>query len=371
MQYFPIIGLLGPRQCGKTTLVKHIAEKHGEEAIYLDLESQRHLAILSEPELYFRTHQSALVVLDEIQVRPDLFPLLRSAVDEARTPGRFIILGSASPALLRQSNESLAGRVSYHELSPFNLLEIEGLEKHRLVGGYPDSFLAPDDIAFQWLENYIRSYVERELPALGLRTTPANIYKLLRMVSHIHGSLLNIENLSRSLGISATSVRNYLDFIENAFLIRRLQPFHINTNKRLIKSPKIYIRDSGVLHSLHGLYKAKELEFHPISGASWEGYCIEQIIQLLPETVQPYFYRTQHGAELDLILVKGVEPIATVEIKLTVAPKTTKGLHSAIFDIGVEKNFVIARIEERFSLAENIVACSLEHFITQELPQIL
>ncbi|MEQ9300023.1 MAG: ATP-binding protein [Cyclobacteriaceae bacterium] len=364
LAHFPCVGILGPRQCGKTTLSKLLMDKLGKQAVYLDMESERDRSALSSPELFFDQHMDECIVLDEIQVHPDLFPILRSSIDKNRVPGRFILLGSSSPHLLRKSNESLAGRESYHELSPFNLLEIDKPLQHRLTGGYPECYLFEDvDISFEWLANYVASYVQRELPALGLNTHPHNIQKLLTMLAHVHGNLLNIEQLSGSLGISATSVRNYLGFIEDAFLIRRLKPFHANLKKRLVKSPKVYIRDVGVLHQLLGIGSRKDYEFSPQLGASWEGYVIEQILQLLPAPYLSYFYRTHQGTECHLVITKGDQPIISVEVKYTAAPKMTKSFTTAIDDLGTKNNFIIVPREEDFPLTDNVQVVGLETFL--------
>lgn len=364
LKHFSCVGILGPRQCGKTTLSKLLMEQLGKKAVYLDMESARDRAAISSPELFLDQHMNDCVVLDEIQVKPDLFPILRSSIDKNRVAGRFILLGSSSPELLRKSNESLAGRVSYHELSPFNLLEIDRPLEHRLIGGYPECYLfKDDDVSFEWLSNYVASYTQRELPALGLNTSPQNIHKLLSMLAHLHGQLLNIEQLSGSLGISATSVRNYLDFIQGAFLVRRLQPFHNNLKKRLVKSPKIYIRDVGVLHQLLGINSRQDYEFSPSLGASWEGYVIEQILQILPSPYQTFFYRTHQGTECDLVIVKGSLPLLSVEVKYTAAPKMTKSFTTAINDLGTKKNFIIVPREEDFPLREDVQVMGLEIFL--------
>ena len=364
LAHFPCVGILGPRQCGKTTLSKLLMTKAGKQSVYLDMESERDRAAISSPELFLDQHMDDCVVLDEIQIKPDLFPILRSSIDKNRVPGRFILLGSSSPQLLRKSNESLAGRVSYHELSPFNLLEIDKPLQHRLTGGYPECYLLDDvEVSFEWLSNYVASYTERELPALGLNTNPQKIRKLLTMLAHVHGQLLNIEQLSGSLGASATSVRNYLDFIENAFLIRRLAPFHANLKKRLVKSPKAYIRGVGVLHQLLGINSRQDYEFSPSLGASWEGYVIEQVLQLLPSPYQAYFYRTHQGTECDLVIVKGAKPLLSIEVKYTAAPKMTKSFTTAINDLETKRNFIIVPREEDFPLREDVQVMGLETFL--------
>ncbi|MEO9871731.1 ATP-binding protein [Ekhidna sp.] len=368
LQNFVSVGIIGPRQCGKTSLVKSLTKENDKTTIYLDLESERDLSVLSSPELYFDEHLEECIILDEIQVKPSLFPILRSSIDKHRVPGRFMLLGSSSPHLLRNSNESLAGRIVYHELAPFNITEIDHFAKHRLVGGYPECYLQKDEsLAFEWLGSYIDSYINRELPALGLNVSSVSLLKLLKMLAHVHGNILNIEQLAGSLGISASSVRNYLDFIEGAFLIHRLQPYHTNLKKRLIKSPKIYVRDAGVLHSLLGISSQEDYEFSPYLGHSWEGYVIEQITQLLPRKYGYHFYRTHQGTECDLVITKGDLPILSVEIKYTAAPKMTKGFTIAIQDLNTSSNFIIVPREEDFQLNDHVRVQGLETFIKKEI----
>ena len=371
LSYFPSVGIVGPRQCGKTTLARQLINAMDKHVIYLDLESSRDLSILNEAELFFDQHINDCIILDEVQVKPDLFPLLRSSIDKNRIPARFILLGSSSPKLLRQSNESLAGRISYHELAPFHLSEIDEQQKHFLRGGYPESYLQQKEkMAFEWLNNYIQSYVDRDFAALGLKASPSTLYKLWRMLAHIHGNILNTEQLSRSLGISATSIRNYIDFMEEAFLIRRLPSFHINIKKRLVKAPKIYIRDSGILHALMSISTFSDLEFHPSIGASWEGYVIEQIAQALPDTKEVHYYRTHQGSEVDLVITKGLQPIASVEIKYSAAPKVTKSLAISIEDLQTTRNFVIVPEEQDYLLRKDIRVTGLRKFLSETVSSL-
>lgn len=364
LSYFPVVGVLGPRQCGKTTVVKQLASRLSKPIIYLDMESSRDRSVLNDPELYFGQHHDECIIIDEIQLYPELFPIIRSSTDRDKKPARFIILGSSSPKLLRQSNESLAGRVSYHELTPFLLTEIDNDIKHRIWGGYPDCFLSDSDpISSEWLTNYIQSYTERELPQMGLNTSPSNIFRLLKMLAHLHSQLLNINQLSKSLGISATSVKNYIDFLSEAFLIRLLPPYYQNSKKRLIKAPKIYIRDTGIFHSLAGISNQQELEFHPQLGDSWEGYALEQIINNLPQTIEPLFYRTQHGNEVDLVLVKGTTVLAAIEIKNTLSPKPTRGFHLSIEELNPRKKVFVVPAAENHQLENNIYVMGLREVI--------
>jgi len=361
---FPVVGVLGPRQCGKTTLVKKLSDKFSKPTIYLDMESSRDRSVLNDPELYFNQHAEECVILDEIQLYPELFPILRSVIDRDKKPARFIIIGSSSPKLLRKSNESLAGRVSYHELTPFLITEIKNKDKHRIWGGFPDCFLSDsDEFSYEWLQNYIQSYTERELPQLGLKTSASNIYKLLRMLAHSHSQLLNINQLSKSLGISATSVKNYVDFLSEAFIIRLLQPYYHNTKKRLVKAPKIYIRDTGIFHALIGISNKQELEFNPQLGDSWEGYVVEQIINHLPKNIEPMFYRTQHGNEVDLLLVKGQKVLAAIEIKNTLSPKPSRGFRISIEELSPEKKVSVVPSDENYELEKGLFVMGIREVL--------
>ncbi|MCF6351984.1 MAG: ATP-binding protein, partial [Cyclobacteriaceae bacterium] len=346
LDFFPVLAIVGPRQVGKTTIAKSLRNQVGKEVIYLDLENPRDTAKLQDPVLFFENNEKICIILDEIQQMPELFPILRSMVDANRIPARYILLGSASPTIIRDSSESLAGRVTYKELTPFNLVEISStgteVNKHWLRGGFPDAYLVKnDELSFDWLENFIKSYITRDLPMLGLTIDSRTIYKLWAMVAHMHGSVLNMSNLGKSLGVSSMSIRKYLSFLEGAFLIRLLQPYATNLKKRLVKAPKVYIRDSGVLHELININSWASLEINPMLGNSWEGYALEQIIQNAGKKLTYYYYRTQDGAECDLVLVKSNKPIASIEIKYTASPKTSKGMLQSFTDLKAAFNFVI------------------------------
>jgi len=367
---FPVTGIIGPRQVGKTTLAKHISTFLSKETLYIDLENPRDNIRLSDPNLFFEANLNKCVILDELQLMPELFSILRPMIDLNRTASRYIILGSASPLLIRESAQTLAGRIAYIELSGFNLTEIG--EKHRnklwLRGGFPDAYLAQDDdIWFQWLENYIKTYIERDLPMLGLNISRSIIRNLWIMVAHMHGNVVNYSNIARSLELSSTTIKKYLDFLENAFLIRQLQPFHKNIKKRLVKAPKLFIRDTGVLHNLLNITSAFDLEGNPIKGNSFEGFVIEQILQLANSLYQPFFYRTQHGAECDLILTKSLKPVFAIEIKYSSAPQLTKGNRIAFDDIGAKYNFIITPDSDDYLLHKNIRVCSLYIFLSKYL----
>ncbi|KFZ44540.1 ATPase, partial [Smithella sp. D17] len=300
LKTYPVVGILGSRQVGKTTLAKAIKEMVRTDAIYLDLELPSDLNKLQDAELYLRQFEKSLVIIDEIQRMPSLYPLLRALVDQNRIGGRFLILGSASPELIRHSSESLAGRIIYHELTPLNLFETDAgkLKNLLLRGGYPNSYLAKnDDESFIWRESYIKTYLERDIPQLEIHIPAMQLRRFWTMLAHSHGQLWNASKIAGSLGISAPTVRRYLDILESTFIVRQLQPYHNNTKKRLIKSPKVYIRDSGLNHALLRIKTLDDLTGHPSVGASWEGFVIEQIVSLLPENSQYYFYRSNAGAE--------------------------------------------------------------------------
>ena len=371
LQYYPVVGIIGPRQVGKTSLSKILQSKIDKESVYLDLENPRDISKLLDPVLYFEDNVDKCVILDEIQNMPELFPILRSMVDSNRIASRFIILGSASPDLLKNSSETLAGRIAYVELSPFNLTEIgteNNFEKLWLQGGFPDAFFMPDsEMAFNWHLNYIRTYVERDLPSLGLSVDKMLLNKLFQMLSHIHGDIVNYNSISKSLGIDSKTVKKYISFFEGAFLIRQLKPFHTNIKKRLIKSPKLFFRDTGVLHYLQNIIDKENLYGNPLLGNSWEGFVIEQIIQVLPDKYQYYFYRTHDGAECDLVIAKSQVAIMAIEIKYTSAPKLTRGTTIALDDLKAEYNFVITPNSDDFLLRKDVRVCNIFDFLTKYL----
>lgn len=363
---FPVVGLLGARQVGKTTLAKRIAGQNFGSTVHLDLEKPSDLARLSEPELYLRQHASKLVILDEVQRRPDLFPVLRALVDEARHPGRFLVLGSASPDLLRTSSESLAGRIVYHELQPLTAEETglrgEAALKLWTRGGFPLSFLAESDPAsLEWREAFIATYLERDIPKLGIRVSATILGRFWQMLAHAHGQLWNASKIAASLGVTPPTVRHYLDILQDSFLVRQLQPYHPNLRKRYVKSQKVYVRDSGLLHGLLGLGSLDDLLGHPVAGPSWEGWMIEQIIAAAPKSWKPWFYRTGAGAEIDLVLEQpGKRPQLAFEIKFSASPTPSKGFWSALDDLREARGFVVCRTNERFPIGKGVVAMSVE-----------
>lgn len=360
----PAVGLLGPRQCGKTTLAKMI-QKEFPGAFYLDLERPSDLRKLTEPELYLRDKQEYLVILDEIQLSPDLFPVLRSLIDEHRVPGRFLVLGSASPELIRQSSESLAGRILFRELTPFQWMELNELPlaqiDHWIRGGFYDSLFAGDaEYSYLWRENFLRTYVERDIPEFGVKVDGVALKRFIRILAHYQGELMNWNKLAESAGVSVPTAKHYVALLQNSYLIRVLEPLNANLKKRLVKSPKVYFRDSGLLHALLEIENSEALFGHSVIGASWEGYALENILFTAPPE-RANFFRTQAGAELDLILERKESRIA-VEFKRSVSPKVTKGFHHACQDLSIDSAWVIAPVEESYPLNEFTMVGNIGHF---------
>jgi predicted AAA+ superfamily ATPase len=348
----PVCALLGPRQCGKTTLVKAFAEQLNKPVHLFDCENPLHLARLENPLLSLQNLEG-LVVIDEVQRRPELFPVLRVLVDE--NPDRkYLITGSASRDLIHQSSESLAGRIGYHQVTPFSLSEIEDWRTLWLRGGYPRSYLATSGSrSSRWRDEYIRTFLERDLSQLGFDVTPTVAAKLWRMLAHVHGQTLNLHELAGSLGMDHRTVKRYLHILEGSFMISLLKPWHNNVSKREVKAPKVYIRDSGLLHRLLHLPQ-DDIENHPKLGFSFEGFAIEQITRQFYDTVTPYFWATHNGAELDLFIEHEGKRIG-FEIKHTDSPKITKSMHIALADLNLDHLFIIIPgAEEGFDLAENV-----------------
>lgn len=366
----PVVALTGARQVGKTTLAKHIAEEVGLKTLYLDLESPRDEGKLTEPELFFERFADHLIIIDEIQRRPDLFPILRSVVDRDRRPGRFLLLGSASPVLIRESSESLAGRITYEELAPFTFDELPDrfdISTLWIRGGFPESLLADNStIAQRWLQDYTRTLIERDLPILGLNTDTGKLRNFLMMLAHQNGQLLNQENLARSVGVSSPTISKYLDYLEHAYIIRRLQPWHRNVKKRLVKSPKVYIRDSGLLHALLNIDDEDALRAHPAAGGSWESFVLQQILATSPHSATYYFYRTHQGAEADLLIVKNEKPQMCIEIKLNYSPIPSRGFYNVIEDNQTTENYIITPGSEQYPVHQSIDVIGLERFLANK-----
>ena len=358
---YPAVALLGPRQVGKTTLALEVADTL--ESVYLDLESPADRARIADPDLYLADHEDRLVILDEVHRVPDLFQSLRGLIDRGRRrgrrAGRFMLLGSASMDLLRQSGETLAGRVAYVELNPFDALEVDAAEHDSLWvrGGFPDSFLARDDgRSLTWRENFIRTYLERDVPQLGPRIPAETLRRFWVMLAHTQGGVLNAAALARGLGVDGRTVSRYLDLMLDLLLVRRLTPWRRNVGKRLIKSPKVYVRDSGIVHALLGLGSKEEILGHPIAGLSWEGSVIESLLSVAPDRTEASFYRASGGAEIDLVLtLPGRQPWA-VEIKRSLNPRPSRGFHSACEDVEPEARFVVYPGGERYRVAQDVEA---------------
>ena len=360
--------LLGPRQVGKTTLALDIASE--QPSVYLDLERDADRQILTEPDLYLDEQTGKLVILDEVQQMPGLFKSLRGQIDQRRRAGfragQFLLLGSASNVLLQQSAESLAGRVRYIEMPPLQLTEVgaDQLNALWLRGGFPDSFMASSDQAsMDWRLDFLRTYLERDIPALGPRIPAATLRRFWTMLAHVQGGLLNAAALAEGLGVSGQTIGRYLDLLVDLMLVRRLQPWHENVGKRLVKSPKVYVRDSGVVHALLSIGTIEGLLGHPVVGGSWEGLCIEALLAAAPTGTEPFFYRTSAGAELDLVLRLPGGDIWAVEIKRTTAPKVSRGFYVGAEDIKASRKLLIYAGEHDVPVAEGVRAVPLEQGI--------
>jgi predicted AAA+ superfamily ATPase len=356
----PAVAVLGPRQVGKTTLAR-IAAAARPGSVYLDLEKAADLARLADPARFLASRRDRLVVLDEVQNTPELFGELRAEIDADRRSGRFLILGSASFRLLGQS-QTLAGRLAVVDMAPLLLTEIaerfEDIERLWVRGGFPGSFTAGSETdSWSWRQDFVRHFLNVDLAALGIAVDPPSMGRLWRMLAHLHGQLLNASALSRSLGVSAPTVSRWIDHLVDALVVRRLEPFHANLGKRLVKSPKLYLRDSGLLHALLGVSDADALAGHPGAGASWEGFVIEQICARLPAHVPVSFYRTAAGAELDLVIEAGATRIG-IEAKLSSAPTVTKGFWQACEDVGVSQAWVVAPVRDGWPIGDGVQVVS-------------
>ena len=362
----PAVALLGARQVGKSTLAEMVIEKF-PDAMYLDLERPSDLNKLADAEAFFQQFPDRMICLDEIQRAPELFAVLRSVIDRGKRNGQFLLLGSASRDLIKQSSESLAGRISYLEITPFIRTEAKDVDVSRLWlrGGYPRSLLSKGDAeSFQWREDYIRTFLERDIPQLGFQIPANTLGRFWRMLAHSHGQILNASKLADSMGVSAHTIRKYIDLLEQTFVVRALRPWAGNTKKRLIKSPKIYIRDSGLLHALLEIESMDQLFSHPVYGASFEGFVIENILAQLPRW-RASFYRTSNGAEIDLILEKAGRTVA-IEIKSSTSPKLSKGNWSAFSSLQPDRCYVVAPVDCAYPVDEKVMTMSLDA-VTEEM----
>ncbi|MDN2581155.1 ATP-binding protein [Aquibium sp. ELW1220] len=355
------VALLGPRQVGKTTLALEIAERM--PSVYLDLERPSDLAKIQNADLYFESIPDRLIILDEIQRLPDLFPVLRSLIDinrrRGRRTGQFLLLGSAGNELLRQSSESLAGRIAYIDLPPLNLLEVgsDRMDALWTRGGFPEAFLEQAE-SFDWRLDFIRTYLERDIPSLGPRIAATTLRRFWTMLAHHQGQIFNASNLAGSLGVTSPTAASYLDLMVDLLLVRRLQPWFTNVGKRLVKSPKTYVRDSGIVHALLGLKDRDDVLGHPVAGGSWEGFVIENLLAVAPNGTEPSFYRTSAGAEIDLLLRFGKE-LWAIEVKRSSAPALTKGFHHACDDVKPTARFLVYPGTEAFPLRDEVTALPL------------
>ena len=366
------VALIGPRQVGKTTLALEIGRPR--DALYLDLEDRDDRNRLAEPALFLDNVEDRLVILDEIHRMPELFQALRGIIDRGRRKGkgrgRFLILGSASVDLLRQSSETLAGRIAYIDLMPFSVLEVEDARAMRerlwLRGGFPDSYLAQNDRdSFALRRDFIRTYLERDVATFGPRVPATTLERLWTMLAHRQGTMLNASVLARALEVSAQSVTRYVDLLSDLLLVRRLPPFHPNVGKRLVKAPKIYVRDSGLVHALLGIASLEQLAGHPVVGESWEGYVIETLLSVLPPLARPYFYRTSAGAEIDLVIEHNDGSRWAIEIKRSLSAKIGRGFHLSCADVEPARAFVVHAGDDHYPVSESVNGIGVHALATE------
>jgi uncharacterized protein len=357
----PAVALLGPRQCGKSTLARHCLTDRN--AVYLDLQYRPHRARLDEPELYLEQHRGQLVCLDEIQVLPEFFSVLRSEIDQDRRPGRFLILGSASRDLMRQSTESLAGRIAYLDLTPFVLGEVSPAVSRATLwsrGGFPESVLAADDAdSLAWRLDFIRTFLERDLAALGVRAPVTEMQRLWRLLAHYHGQTLNYSKLAGAADLTVQTLKRYLSLLEQTYMIRLLPPFETNLKKRLVRSPKLYIRDSGLVHALLDIEDHDSLLAHPANGASWEGFVVEHALAYMPGW-RGSFLRTSNGAEVDLVMERG-GALRVLECKLSKAPRPSRGFHQLCDELQPQAAAVVAPVDAPYQHTQGLWVADVAH----------
>jgi predicted AAA+ superfamily ATPase len=371
----PVVALLGPRQVGKTTLAFEVSKRVDKRSIYLDLESDTDYTKLNDPEAFFKRFNTDLIIIDEVQRKPDLFRIIRGIVDERKRNGdkygHFLLLGSASRDLLQFSSESLAGRIRYLELTPFTFSEIENhetsdfdYEKFWFRGGFPDSYLSSDDLeSWNWRTDFISTYIERDLPNMGVGIASEHLKRFWKMLAHYHGNQINFSELGRSLEFSHTTVKNYLDVLTDFYMVRQIQPWSGNLKKRLVKSPKIYIRDSGILHHLLRLSNFQDLLTNPLLGASWEGFVLENIINQLDNRWEYTYYRTATQVEIDLVLKTPDNEIWAIEIKRASAPKLSRGFYEACIDINATHKFIVNSQDDQYPFNSDVEVIGLGLFL--------
>lgn len=369
LAHMPAVALLGPRQVGKKTLARSVASSR--RSLYLDLESPSDRAKLDDPVSYLALHENTLVIIDEVQRMPELFSALRGLIDRGRQHGknsaRFLLLGSASAGLLRQS-ESLAGRIDYIELTPFDVLEIP-IEDHLLLwarGGFPESFLAPgSEASLRWRTSFIRTYLERDIPQFGPRIPATTLLRFWTMLAHVQGGMLNAAQLGRGLAVDGATIARYLDLMVDLMLVRRLQPYHANVGKRLVKSPRVFVRDSGIVHALLTILDYDALLGHPVVGGSWEGFVIENLIAAAPPFSVSGFYRTAAGAEIDLVLQIPGHGLWAIDIKRSAAARPEKGFHHARQDLKPKRSFVVTSGAGRYPISPGVEAIGLKELASE------
>jgi uncharacterized protein len=375
LRAFPAIALLGARQTGKTTLAKIVAARARQQGMYLDLENPIDREKLHDPYTFLDDNRRKLVVLDEVQRMPELFAVLRSLIDAHRKPGRFLLLGSASPQLVKGVSESLASRILTAQLHPVNLLECPdgiSMKRHWFRGGFPEMLTSRSDALFaQRMDSFITTFIERDLQSLfGVSFTGSVMRRFWQMLAHANGSIWNGETYARSLGITSPTVRRYLDYLQGAFMVQTLPAFTFNARKRLIKAPKVYVCDTGVMHRLVRINKYEDLQCHPAAGASWEAYVIQQILRLKPAHLDMFYYRTQNGAEADVVLTDAGTPLSCIEIKLSNAPVLSKGFYQSIDDLETKRNFVVIPDGESRRQGPGITVSGAREFLAVHLRKL-